>query len=509
MKKWTIMVYLAGDNNLSEDMIWSLIGMRDAMRAKNSDESINLVAIYDSGYPTVPVREYHFNNENSLSKLAEIAELPGQGNYNDSGRKAKSTKDSANIIDFVSNAVSKYKAENYALIMSGHSDGILGKTMFYDSNPESQIVLHYLRNILRVAKKCLKSNKDNFDEKEPKFNLIGFDSCMMGMLEVGYELRDVAEYMVASQGYSPTDGWNYQEILTDLIEKKGNLSPEEFADLIVNKQITYSYDYNAGGRSMCLSSVKLSEAANLRKSINSLGKFLNEILKTPVYEKNQVDENDAIIRESIKNLIHDSHYFSQSFLHEQAVDILDFVKNLSACCDLKVKELEIMTGKLPSEKGSNAEKFKNKLARIKKECEKIEKAMSSYRINKRSSGPEYQFSEGASVFFPWTLLAYNMVYHNYTQLEFSRKSGWNDFIKIFAERTLRAKNQPRFGDTGAGSYGDWIFAVDSANKAETAKAETAKAETAKAETAKGGDENFYKYFRRFRNHPIHHDVEKK
>ncbi len=72
-KKWTIMVYLAGDNNLSENMISSLVGMRNAMKTKGSDEQINLVAIYDSGYPTVRIQTYHFTNKNSSSQLVDIA----------------------------------------------------------------------------------------------------------------------------------------------------------------------------------------------------------------------------------------------------------------------------------------------------------------------------------------------------------------------------------------------------------------------------------------------------
>jgi acetyl-CoA acetyltransferase len=161
---------------------------------------------------------------------------------------------------------------------------------------------------------------------------------MMATLEVGYELKDVAEFLVASQGYAPIDGWNYEEILETLIAKKGRLTPEEFAESIVKNQINFSRNYKAGGRSMNLSCVDLKKAAGLRKALNNLAKVFNNILDKPVSEvDSEIAERNAVVRESIKGLIHHSHYFSQTYLHEQAVDISDFVKSLSANCDLKLK----------------------------------------------------------------------------------------------------------------------------------------------------------------------------
>jgi len=44
------MVYMAGDNNLSEDMVTGLRGMMSVAGKGN----FNLVACYDSGYPPIP-----------------------------------------------------------------------------------------------------------------------------------------------------------------------------------------------------------------------------------------------------------------------------------------------------------------------------------------------------------------------------------------------------------------------------------------------------------------------
>lgn len=499
-KKWTVMVYLAGDNNLSENMISSLIGMQDAMKTKGSDEFVNLIAIYDSGYPTVRIQTYHFTHKNSALPLTAI----GVDIINRNG----GSSETAHITDFVNFVVHEkgFEAENYALIMSGHSDGILGKTMFRDNNPDSEMNLNYLKYILRLARKSLKGN-EKFTNRNGKFALIGFDSCMMGMLEVGYELRNVAEFMVASQGYAPIDGWDYEKVLRELIEKKGRLTPEEFAKSIVKSHIDFSCNYKAGGRAMNLNCVDLDKAANLRKSINNLAKLFNGILDEPTSKVSpDIAERNAVFKEITKRLIHDSHYQSQTYLHEQAVDILDFVKNLSANCDLKQNEMEILAGSRRNGKNGAAGLFEKKLGLIKAACSKVETALKKYVKLNRAFGAEYQFSEGVSIFFPWTLLAYFMVYQKYNGLDFSRKSDWRNFIEKFAEQTLRANSQPRLNETP--DFLTWVGSVESAQKAETARAETARAETARAETAKGAEDGFYRLFRRFRNHPIYHDVDK-
>jgi len=49
---WTILVYLAGDNNLSEDMITTLKGLK-AAGDDNDASQVNILAYYDSIYPSV------------------------------------------------------------------------------------------------------------------------------------------------------------------------------------------------------------------------------------------------------------------------------------------------------------------------------------------------------------------------------------------------------------------------------------------------------------------------
>ncbi len=49
-----------------------------------------------------------------------------------------------------------------------------------------------------------------------RFELIGFDACLMGMMEVAYELRHETNYILMSEKTEPGDGWAYDRWLAYL-----------------------------------------------------------------------------------------------------------------------------------------------------------------------------------------------------------------------------------------------------------------------------------------------------
>ena len=81
MKDWTIMVYMAGDNNLSEDMVTGLLSMQRGF--KNKD--IALLVFYDAEEPTDQTfyldftnnKEY-FNRYSQYEKEPNTEELRGE-----------------------------------------------------------------------------------------------------------------------------------------------------------------------------------------------------------------------------------------------------------------------------------------------------------------------------------------------------------------------------------------------------------------------------------------------
>ena len=61
-KSWTVMVYLAGDNNLSEEMVWALKEMKEWAQQPRAPKGckINLVAQFDPSGMGIPTQRYDF-----------------------------------------------------------------------------------------------------------------------------------------------------------------------------------------------------------------------------------------------------------------------------------------------------------------------------------------------------------------------------------------------------------------------------------------------------------------
>jgi len=65
------------------------------------------------------------------------------------------------------------------------------------------------------------------EQTRQKVSLIGMDACLMSMVEVAYQLRANANYMVGSQEVEPLSGWPYTAILGSLTSDSGLCSDRQ------------------------------------------------------------------------------------------------------------------------------------------------------------------------------------------------------------------------------------------------------------------------------------------
>ena len=90
-----------------------------------------------------------------------------------------------------------------------------------------------------------------------QIDLLGFDACRMSMVEVAYELRDLAHVMTASEWMEPNDptlgGWPYTSILSDLAGDTA-MSAQAFAVRIVTD---YAAQYRDAAGDFTIASVPL------------------------------------------------------------------------------------------------------------------------------------------------------------------------------------------------------------------------------------------------------------
>ena len=71
-----------------------------------------------------------------------------------------------------------------------------------------------------------------------KLDLVGMDACLMGSIEVAYQLRKYVNTMVASEELVPANSWPYDGIFKQL-KQFPVMEPKVLADIIVQRYINY------------------------------------------------------------------------------------------------------------------------------------------------------------------------------------------------------------------------------------------------------------------------------
>lgn len=112
--------------------------------------------------------------------------------------------------------------------------------------------------------------KEAFSAVGLKFDLIGFDTCLNGTLEVANLSKDFASYLVASEELEPGHGWNYK----DVVEKFAT-APDS---ITFGKNLVDSFlDTDGHVENRTLSLVDLSKYSELEASINKLADTLKTV----------------------------------------------------------------------------------------------------------------------------------------------------------------------------------------------------------------------------------------
>ena len=100
--------------------------------------------------------------------------------------------------------------------------------------------------------------------------VLDFDACNMGMYEVGYEFKDVVDFMVFAEETVPGEGNPYDSILATLVEKPQQ-SAEDFATAHVE---AFTKFYSTSDEAVTKSVIDLSEIDALHDKIKALAKAL-------------------------------------------------------------------------------------------------------------------------------------------------------------------------------------------------------------------------------------------
>jgi hypothetical protein len=247
---WTFMVYLDGDNNLEVDCIDIFLDLSSV----GSTADVNIVVQLDriSGHDD---RFGDWTDCKRFHVTEGMTPTPGNATL-DLGEV--NMGDLYTLANFVNWTISSYPADKYCLVLSDHGSGCASvqSVCFDETSSNDALSLPELSQALSVA--------------PAKMDVIYFDACVMGMVEVAYQIRDYADVMVASEEV----GWSgapYDYYLSSLTANP-SMSTGELADVIVSGYIDFT---SANSLMSTMSGVDLSQMLALETAVDSFAQTLN------------------------------------------------------------------------------------------------------------------------------------------------------------------------------------------------------------------------------------------
>lgn len=211
---------------------------------------------------------------------------------------------SETLSEFLKWGQEKYRTKNNMLILWDHGGGS-AKGVCFDEN--------YSFDALTLAE--LKSAFENVG-LYTKFDIIGFDACLMATIETADYIKDFARYLVASEEIVPSGGWDYKAVVESYSSKE---DPTE-----VGKDICDSFmakcEKSKKADISTLSVIDLSGLDPIFERLDSLGRDLSEYVG-----KDNAFSKVIAAAKRCEKFGYDSVFSGSSNM----IDFLDFTKLLA------------------------------------------------------------------------------------------------------------------------------------------------------------------------------------
>jgi hypothetical protein len=259
-RKWTVAVWVAGDNNLAS------FGETDLteMKKVGSNDDVAIVAQFDR-MGDEQTRRYVLQKDTELEddKVADLGET--------------NTGDPSVAVDFFTWAFREWPSEKRLAVIWNHGSGIDEADIYarvatrglrIERRPAADDDAIARARVREVAssghrralfattlEKAVHSRAIAYDDTARDFldnaelkrvleevvqqtgapiDVLGFDACLMNLVEVAYQLRGTVNHIVGSEEVEPGDGWPYDHVIGELAADP-DLAPREAASRFVQK----------------------------------------------------------------------------------------------------------------------------------------------------------------------------------------------------------------------------------------------------------------------------------
>ncbi|MEN6356373.1 MAG: clostripain-related cysteine peptidase [Armatimonadota bacterium] len=263
---WTVLIYLDADNDLESAGINNF----NQMEMVGSTKNVRVIVQMDRtpGYDSTngdwtDTRRYLITRDGNTSTMHSVRlDNPALGEQ-DMG-------DWHTLKDFVDWGVSKFPADHYCLVIWDHGSGWTIRLNSAISQYKYVVSDETNSSGMNVTDIPLALADVNMD-------VVAFDACLMQQLEVAYELKDSAAYMVGSPAPEPSPGYDYSAILNRM---GASTTPQNLCRVIVNE---YAKEYPSY-QGIIQSAVDLRQIASVADAASGFADILRSHSSAYAYQ---------------------------------------------------------------------------------------------------------------------------------------------------------------------------------------------------------------------------------
>jgi hypothetical protein len=363
---WIVMVYMSGDQSGSSSLDLAAWLDLEEMESIGSTDQVKVVVQLDPYDSCTGTYRYYVTGANKglsypLYPDDIVGSLPEQN-----------MSDPSVLANFVNWATTNYPADHYLLVLWDHGggwkeEGIINRGIMWDYTPSYSY----------MSMEDLADGLDSFNEH---IDIIGFDACLMQMIEVAYQIEsqvtDAPNYMIGSEESIWGLGWNYYDILNHL-----TLSPTMSAATL-GETIVDDFLWNSGVTTATLSVINLNNFHSIADPIFSAFQLA---LRNSAYQS-----EIATARSSAQ-----SYSYSSGFRCKDIYDFAQIIKDNVPDSDCQSKAQAVMD------------------------------LINSVIVAEGHTGPGMDNSHGLSIYLPDSSGNYDS---SYDTLQFAIDTQWDEFL---------------------------------------------------------------------------------
>ena len=280
----TIMIYMCG-SDLETNYGMATSDLNEMLYADQAD---NVNIIVETGGARKWNNSVISNRVNERYKIMSGRQIARLASLDD-----RTMSDPANLTDFIRFSAQNFPADRYMLILWDHGGGSV--TGYCHDQKHTGTTM----TVPKIAKAL--------GDSGIKFDIVGFDACLMANAETAVAVAPYADYLLASEETEPGTGWYYTNWLSRLAANTSMPTTE------LGKQIIDDF---------IIQSARTSSRDKTSLSLVDLAEF-DAVVPTAL--KNFAVEINTDIEQENYQPIADARYVTKEFAQSTRIDQIDIV----------------------------------------------------------------------------------------------------------------------------------------------------------------------------------------